>query len=578
MSIAGLLALGLCGGGCLKVPPPEEGTQVPAGDASTREPRVAWAGRGPGGLYEAGEVRGFVLRQGGQRIGRSWGRYVGPDPDEPSHHRFETRIEIEVPGRAPARSVGLLVVDERGELVRGHERSDAAELSFERKGDVIEIRNGGSVDAIAYAPDERDTAFMAHGALLHEELMFGLRKLVEGDVQWRLVSLSGGPPQPWTGAVRMVDDDTARIETSLGETITLREGRIVSVMAEGSDLEIHALEEPKWPSWAVEGPRKLSYAPPEDAAFTLREVELPGKRGEPALWGEVTLPTEGEAPFPGVLFIAGTGQEDRHGFAGPPPVDLGGHEITDVLAGAGFVVMRFDERGQGKSEPGALSFDGQVEDARRAYRTLLVQPEVDPDRIVVVGHGEGGLRALSVAAGRGPSVRGVALLATPGRPYREVFLHQAEVTLEQIPPELREDARAQQQAMIDALEQGEDVPPELRDQARWIEEIMALRPARLIGQVEGSLFLAQGGKDFEVDPKADLAALVRTARQNHKPHRVRRYPELDHLFKPEPGRSSPARYLAPDRHVDGAFLTDLVAWAREVTAPSKKPKRRRRRR
>jgi len=39
---------------------------------------------------------------------------------------------------------------------------------------------------------------------------------------------------------------------------------------------------------------------------------------------------------------------------------------------------------------------------------------------------------------------------------------------------------------------------------------------------------------------------------------VQLYPELDHLFKREPGVSSPARYLSAGRPVDRKFLADLA--------------------
>lgn len=578
VALVGALAL-VVPGGCLSVPSAGDGPSAP-GDEVVSRPPVAWSARTPGELYARGEVRAFEMKQGGERIGTSWGRYVGPEPGTPEHHRFETRIELEIPGRR-VRSTGRLVLDERGHLVRGYERSEAAELVFERKDDtiVIALGDGSRADEIGYAPERDDAAVMAHAAILHEELMFGLRELPEGELAWRLVSLSGGPPQAWSARVRILDRTepvTARIETSLGEAITFRGGRILSIEASGSELEILEIPDAKWPAWTIEGPKQLRYAPPPDATFSLREVELPGASGEPMLWGEVAIPNAGTGPFPGVVFVSSTGREDRHGFAGPPPVDLGSHEITDALASAGFVVMRFDERGRGKSAPGEASFDGQVEDARRAYRTLLVQPEVDPDRIVLIGHGEGGLRALAVAAGRGPTIRGVALLATPGRPYREVFLHQAEATLSRLPPTLRKDALEQQESMLDAIASGKEAPPELRDQAQWIREVLAFRLEPLVAQIDGALWLAQGGKDFEVDPKADLSALVGIVRRRSKPYRVARYPDLDHLFKHEPGQSSPTRYLETDRRVDATFLADLVAWATEVTAqpkgkPSKRP-------
>jgi len=277
-----------------------------------------------------------------------------------------------------------------------------------------------------------------------------------------------------------------------------------------------------------------------------------------------------------VLWVSGTGREDRYGFAGPPPVDLGSHEITDALARSGLVVLRFDERGRGKSEAGPMTFSAQLEDLRRAYRTLVVQPEVDPDRVLLIAHGEGGLRALSLAAQQGSGVAGVALLASPGRPYLEVLRTQGAAALANVPPKLRARARQQQEEMLERLQAGE-VPPELQDHAGWLQEVLEVDPARMIARVEGPLWLAQGGKDFEVDPSVDPQVLLTASRKRGKGRAaiLKRYEALDHLFKPEPGRSHPGRYREPGRAVDSGFLDDLTAWAVDVTTlESGKAKRR----
>jgi pimeloyl-ACP methyl ester carboxylesterase len=257
--------------------------------------------------------------------------------------------------------------------------------------------------------------------------------------------------------------------------------------------------------------------------------------------------------------IAVVGARDATGYGLAIARDLG-----RALAEAGLVVLRFDERGRGKSEAGPLGFLAQVSDARRALATLLVQPEVDPDRIVVIGHGEGGLRALVLASERRQDVHAVALLATPGRPYEQILRAQAEGPLARLPPETREQARAQQKQMIDDLVSGKRTPPELEPQAQWLREIFAVRPAELVARLRVPLLLAQGGKDFEVDPSADAEALARAARRAKVKHELERYPRLDHLFKVEPDVSGPERYLV-DRRVDAEFIADVVAWAKSVT-------------
>lgn len=553
--------------GCLSVPTTETKTPDEDAAAAATKPREGWPGVSVAKAYPVGKVRVFSFEQGGELTGRSWGRYMGPLADEPGHHRFETKIELILPGRSPIRSEGELVLDDEGNLVRGFERSDAAELTFARDGDRIEFTDGTRKDEVRYATDSLDVAVMAHSAMLHEELFLRMRSIAEGTMQLRLVSISGGPPTAWEADVEVSErrQGAAKLRTNLGENITFIDGWIDEIRVQASDFRIRSGWAPEWPAWQIVGPRKLAYTLPANAAFTLREVELPGRAGEPSLVGEVAIPSEGEGPWPGVVWIAGTGREDRHGFAGPPPVDLGGHEITDALANAGFVVLRFDERGRGGSEPGPVSFEGQAEDARRAVRTLLVQPEVDPDRIVLVGHGEGGWRALLASRTAGSGLVGVGLLGAPGRRYREVFEDQADATLRDVPPKVREDARRQQRAMLEAIEGGGDLPPELEAEATWIREIFAVDPARLLAHINAPLFVAQGGKDFEVDPRKDVRAIVKAAKAAKMKYQVSRYPDLDHLFKFEPGSSAPERYLQEERPVDGAFIKDLVNWAKSVS-------------
>lgn len=566
-----LALLAVCAAGCLKIPPD---STVPEEHAPKN--MVAWPGKSAAQLYAPGEVRAFTLLQSRKAIGTSWGRYDGPVAGEPGHHRFSTRIELTPPrpdGRPadPLRSAGEVVVDERGALVRGFERSPAAELRFERKGEALLFEAGRERDEITYRDGD---AFMAFSAIFHEELMFGLRPLTEGELAWRLVSLSGSMPTEWSAKLSLPDPATpgvARIQTSLGETIDLRDGRIERVEIAADDIEVLALARPPaWPAWEVAGPPVLAYSPPAGASFAIREVDLPGRPGDPALAGEVLVPT-GKAPHPAVLFLSSTGQQDRHGLAGPPPVDLGSHEITDALAAAGFVVLRFDERGYGRSAAGPVSFQGQLEDARRALRTLLVQDEVDPDRVTLVGHGEGGWKALTLA-GEDPKIRAVALLAAPGRPYEQILQDQAAAALRAVPPALRPEAQKSQERTLLALKTGRDVPPELAPQALWIREVLQLSPDALVSGGQAPLWIAQGDRDFEVDPLRDPAELVALARRHRRRADLRVFHDLDHLFKPETEDSRPSRYLEPGRPVDPEFLRELSTWlSSQVKGPAAKP-------
>ncbi len=547
-SLPAIVVLALCG--CFKPPPAGAQTEEPGADEGAEEAVVEPA-RQLTQLYQAGELRGFEFTQVGQTIGRSIGRYEGPvEHDGQTLYKFSTRVELLPPGGQPLRFASELLVDEHGDLVEGWERSMAAELRFRVEPDdallIIEADAGLAEAETAELGYEPGTAFMGYMSTIHEELMLGLRELHGGDNEWRLISLSAGRADPWSAKVEK-QGNTVVVDTSLGEEIWLEDGRITRIEVPDDELVVTTLAHPRWPDWEVTGPRALTYEKPADASFVIREVELPGKADEPALRGEILVPdpkVHGAGPFPGVVFLGGSVSADRHGFAGPPAVDLGYHEISDALADAGFVVIRYDERGVGESEDGPPSWAGQRNDARRAFRTLLVQPEVDPDRILAVGHAEGGWRALALANERPKEIIGVALLATLGRSYRELFAAQPEI--------------------LRALETGEGLPAKLEPMAQWYGEILVEDPEALVFRAQVPLWIAQGGKDFETDPVADLSALTAAARKYKRVYEVERFPELDHHFKREPGTSSHTSYLER-RPVDREFLAALVKWAEKVS-------------
>ena len=340
------------------------------------------------------------------------------------------------------------------------------------------------------------------------------------------------------------------LRTNLGESIEFSDNRIRHVRVRDDHLEVIVLDAPAWPTWEVDALQLLRYTPPDDANFDIRRVELPGREKQPQLIGDILVPrelAEGEQR-PAVLFLGGGSPADRYGFAGPPAVDLGFHEITDALAQSGFVVMRYDERGLGESQAAEISWRGQGEDARRAFRMLLVQAEVDPDRVVVIGHGEGGWRAMQLAIERPQEVVGVASLAAPGRSYRTLF--------------------GRYPGLIDSLESGIGLPPNLKQQETWYREILDVDPAKLVKHITCPLWIAQGGKDFEVNPKLEVERFVKAARKHKKKYQVERFPNLDHLFKHEEGVSEMRSYLEP-RSVDREFLQKLIAFVRKSTKAKK---------
>lgn len=110
----------------------------------------------------------------------------------------------------------------------------------------------------------------------------------------------------------------------------------------------------------------------------------------------------GEGPFPGILLIPGAGPNDMNYTAGPNVKPF--WQISQYLSERGFVVLRYDKRGIGdngtiidKDLWGSMTYNDLKQDAEKAVDILLRQPEVDPMKITLIGHSEGGEIAARVA-------------------------------------------------------------------------------------------------------------------------------------------------------------------------------------
>ena len=107
-----------------------------------------------------------------------------------------------------------------------------------------------------------------------------------------------------------------------------------------------------------------------------------------SLAGNLTTPDQPQGRrFPGVVVA--------HGFAGARYPALAAH-----LAGLGYAVLSFDFRGYGQSAGarGNVVPQDQVSDIRNALNWLEKRPEVDPQRLAVIGSSLGGSIAIMAAA------------------------------------------------------------------------------------------------------------------------------------------------------------------------------------
>jgi dipeptidyl aminopeptidase/acylaminoacyl peptidase len=136
------------------------------------------------------------------------------------------------------------------------------------------------------------------------------------------------------------------------------------------------------------------------------------KSGKETIEGILVRPNN-KNNTPAVVFQQGSGP---HSFEGYESKAWGPHGfyIEDVLLEQGYAVLYCNKRGLGKSTGNwkKNSFQGRADDAYAAVTYLKTLPFIDPDRIGISGHSQGGWIA-QIAAAQHSDIAFVIALAGP---------------------------------------------------------------------------------------------------------------------------------------------------------------------
>jgi len=199
----------------------------------------------------------------------------------------------------------------------------------------------------------------------------------------------------------------------------------------------------------------LFFRPVEQAKIELStdEQEITFKSGVDTIYGTLLIPKNTEGKVAAVLLLSGSGPTDRDGNTPLLPGKTDSHKnFARILADAGVASLRYDKYGTGKTGLGSytnklssMTFDAYVDLALAAYQYLGSRPEIDPARLGILGHSEGGLIALVAADRLKDTAPPVALLlAAPlSKPYLTIIREQIS---EQYTGAVKAGEIAQQQA------------------------------------------------------------------------------------------------------------------------------------
>lgn len=311
---------------------------------------------------------------------------------------------------------------------------------------------------------------------------------------------------------------------------------------------------------------KRPQEPKKPYPYFEEEVTYDNPRAGIKLAGTLTIP-KGEGPFPAVLLIAGSGPNTRDEVVFGHKVFL---VLADYLTRRGIVVLRSDKRGIGQSkgkyeEATSAEF---ADDALAGVEFLKTRKEVDPRKIGLVGHSEGGVVAPMVAS-RSQDVAFVVLMAGTGVSGEEILYRQGQDVLKSMGVDEKQLAlqRVIQERMFAVLKEDNDrattekklreiiaqETAKLSEQDKkkaesqkslvesqiknmlltpWMRYFLTFDPQATLGLVHCPVLAINGAKDVQVAADVNLPAIQKALRAggNHDVT-VQELPNLNHLFQ-----------------------------------------------
>lgn len=250
------------------------------------------------------------------------------------------------------------------------------------------------------------------------------------------------------------------------------------------------------------------------------------------LEGTLTYP-KGDGKYPTLVLVSGSGQQNRDEeiFQHKPFLVL-----ADYLASRGIAVLRYDDREVGASKGSLDNADTRLfaEDAEAMFNALKGNPHVDPARLGIGGHSEGGAIAPMVAA-RNKEVKFVVMLAGQGCTGLDVMLQQNEAIyhtkglsesllairmacmreLFHMPSGssqndykavLARHTEGLSKEQVDSVGLGRGTAAAIKQQldSRWMQTFLTLDPAEYLPKVECPVLALNGNKDQQVLPKPNI--------------------------------------------------------------------------
>lgn len=312
-------------------------------------------------------------------------------------------------------------------------------------------------------------------------------------------------------------------------------------------------------------PPEPAWAPPD---YVTKDafVESPISVGnDPSLPGTLTIP-KGEGPFPVAILVHGSGPSTADEQLGSLKVFK---DVAWGLASRGVAVIRYVKRSRHSPKGIVTEKEEVVDGALAAIELARTLPGLDPKRVVVVGHSQGGNLAPRIVKESNGGAAGFVAMAGPTRAFQDVVLDQANFFARLYPGKDMEAKVEEAKAFKERLDS-----PSLKDTdsikvpfagaipGSYFLAMRGYHPEQVAATLPGQALILQGERDYQVT-KVDYAGWRKALEKNRRVA-FKLYPDLNHAFAKGEGPPSNREYDAPGQHVDLRVVDDIAAWIKTL--------------
>lgn len=383
---------------------------------------------------------------------------------------------------------------------------------------------------------------------------------------------------------------------------------IVSVMASYTGTYNNGLIKGTFTQRGMEIPLELTrgevkieeHAKPQDPKkpypYYTEDITFKNDKADIILAGTLTLPKK-EGNYPAVILISGSGQQNRD-------EEILGHKpflvLADHLTKNGFAVLRYDDRGAGKSggKFATATTADFTTDAEAAFNYLKTRPEINKKKIGFIGHSEGGMIAPMVAVNNA-DVAFIILMAGPGITGSELMVLQNyligkadgipedeltklsginkriydAISSENDPKKMEEAVRTTISSEMGSFFASKGVPQSEIDNyinaqvegltSPWYVYLIKYDPAPVLEKVKCPILALNGDKDVQVAANANLDGIKRAAEKGgNKKVTTKKMQGLNHLFQ-ECTTGQAEEYSEIQQTLSPALLDEITNWMKK---------------